>query len=50
MTNTEIIDRIQQLKKEMIAAVSAIKCTPQNTMMSASVLPASCDSPRESPK
>ena len=34
---------------DMIEAVSAIKWTPQNTMMSAVVFPASCDNPNESP-
>ena len=34
---------------ERIAAVSAMKCTPQKTIASASVLAASRESPSESP-
>jgi ABC-type Na+ transport system ATPase subunit NatA len=35
---------------EMMDAVSAMKCTPQKTIISASVVPAIWESPRESPK
>ena len=37
------------LSGERIEAVSAMKCTPQNTIASASVLAAWRESPRESP-
>ncbi len=35
---------------ESTLAVSAMKCTPQKTMTSASVAAASCDRPSESPR